>query len=51
MQIQGRAVALLTFMYFTLAGCHELGHIDGLGDYGRLKPVAFSLRAGPVWIF
>jgi hypothetical protein len=25
--------------------------IDGLGDYGRLKPVAFSLRAGPVWIF
>jgi hypothetical protein len=25
--------------------------IEGLGDYGRLKPVAFSLRAGPVWIF
>jgi hypothetical protein len=25
--------------------------IDGVGDYGRLKPVAFSLRAGPVWIF
>lgn len=25
--------------------------IEGLGDYGRLKPVDFSLRAGPVWIF
>jgi hypothetical protein len=33
MQIKGRVVALLTLMYFTLAGCHELGHIDGLGDY------------------
>ena len=25
--------------------------IEGLGDYGRLKPVDFSFRAGPVWIF
>jgi len=25
--------------------------IEGLGDYGRLEPVNFSLRAGPMWIF
>ena len=25
--------------------------IEGLGDYGRMKPVSFDLRAGPVWIF
>ncbi len=35
MKITGRVVTLLTLIYLTLAGCHELGHIDGLGDYGK----------------
>ncbi|MGH7872521.1 MAG: hypothetical protein ACREQO_09915 [Candidatus Binatia bacterium] len=35
MKIKGRVIALLTLIYFTLPGCHELGHIDGLGDYGK----------------
>jgi hypothetical protein len=35
----------------TVEGARPTISIDGLGDYGRLKPVAFSLRAGPVWIF
>jgi exosome complex RNA-binding protein Csl4 len=24
-------------MYLTLVSCHELGHIDGLGDYGKFN--------------
>lgn len=27
-------VALLALSILSLAGCHELGHVDGLGDYG-----------------
>jgi exosome complex RNA-binding protein Csl4 len=27
-------LALLSLAGLTLAGCHELGHVDGLGDYG-----------------
>jgi hypothetical protein len=34
-----------------LEGARPTISIEGLGDYGRLKPVAFSLRAGPMWIF
>jgi hypothetical protein len=32
-------------------GARPTIRIDGLPDYGRLKPAAFSLKAGPVWIF
>ncbi|HEX2874997.1 MAG TPA: hypothetical protein VHP33_27285 [Polyangiaceae bacterium] len=32
-------------------GARPTIRIDGLPDYGRLKPAAFTLRAGPVWIF
>ena len=32
-------------------GARPTIRIDGLTDYGRLKPAAFTLRAGPVWIF
>ena len=37
MKIRARVVALLTLTVLTLGGCHELGHIDGLGDYGNLN--------------
>jgi exosome complex RNA-binding protein Csl4 len=37
MKIRGRVVALLTLTVLILGGCHELGHIDGLGDYGNLN--------------
>jgi hypothetical protein len=33
MKIRGRVVALLTLVYLTLAGCYDLGSIDGLGDW------------------
>jgi hypothetical protein len=32
-------------------GARPTIRIDGLPDYGRLKAAAFSLKAGPVWIF
>jgi hypothetical protein len=32
-------------------GARPTIRIDGLPAYGRLKPAAFSLYAGPVWIF
>ena len=34
-----------------LEGARPTIRIDGLNDYGRLKPAAFTLRAGPMWIF
>jgi exosome complex RNA-binding protein Csl4 len=27
-------LAILSLAVLTLAGCHELGHVDGIGDYG-----------------
>ena len=29
-------IALFSLMVLVLAGCHELGHVDGLGDYGSM---------------
>ena len=29
-------IAFLSLAFLTLAGCHELGHIDGIGDYGGM---------------
>ena len=31
-----RLFGFLTFAILTLAGCHELGHVDGPGDYGTI---------------
>ena len=32
-KIKGGVVAFLTLTYLTLAGCHQLGHLDGLSDW------------------
>ena len=37
MQLGSRLVGLLSVALLGLAGCHELGHIDGLGDYGGVN--------------
>jgi hypothetical protein len=34
MKLATRLFGFLTLAALALAGCHELGHVDGLGDYG-----------------
>ena len=34
MKLATRLFGFLTVAALALAGCHELGHVDGLGDYG-----------------
>jgi YD repeat-containing protein len=34
MYIAARSFALIAPILFALVGCHELGHVDGPGDYG-----------------
>ena len=29
-----RLLIIVAWGFFVMAGCHELGHVDGLGDYG-----------------
>jgi len=36
MKIAARIFGFLAFVLLALAGCHELGHVDGLGDYGTI---------------
>lgn len=53
---QGRWYVAEWFALSATAGARVEGarptiRIDGLPDYGRLKPAAFTLLAGPVWIF
>ena len=32
-----RLLMIVALGFFVVAGCHELGHVDGLGDYGTLS--------------
>ena len=32
MKIAARAIGFVAFALLALAGCHELGHVDGPGD-------------------
>ena len=34
MRVAKRWIGVLFIMFLGLAGCHELGHMDGPGDYG-----------------
>jgi uncharacterized protein DUF5666 len=34
MRLAARLLGFLSFAFLALAGCHELGHIEGLGGYG-----------------
>ena len=36
MKLATRLLGVLFLAVATLAGCHELGHIDGIGDYGGI---------------
>jgi len=36
MKIAGRLAGFFPLVFFGLIGCHELGHVDGLGDYGSI---------------
>ena len=42
--IGARYLGILFLGLFVLAGCHELGHIDGLGDYGSTSSVVGEVR-------
>ncbi len=35
MKLASRLFGILALFLLALAGCHELGHVDGPGDYGR----------------
>ena len=34
MKLTSRLIGLVSMAFLVVAGCHELGHVDGLGDYG-----------------
>jgi hypothetical protein len=44
MKITTRFFAVLLSSLFVLAGCHELGHVEGLGDYGGTNSVMGEVR-------
>ena len=35
MKLTSCLIGLVSMASLVVAGCHELGHVDGLGDYGR----------------
>jgi len=44
MKIVARVFGFMAFALTALAGCHELGHVDGLGDYGSGNDVIGEVR-------
>ena len=37
MRLTKPLLIIVALGFFVVAGCHELGHVDGLGDYGTLS--------------
>ncbi|MBI2183174.1 MAG: hypothetical protein HYU31_20495 [Deltaproteobacteria bacterium] len=44
MKIAARIFGFLAVALSALAGCHEPGHVDGLGDYGSGNDVMGEVR-------
>jgi len=44
MYLASRLFVFLFPSQFGLTGCHELGHVDGLGDYGSSNDIVVRFR-------
>ncbi len=44
MKTMARLFGIMFLSVFALAGCHELGHVDGSGDYGSASSMVGEVR-------